>query len=151
MGLISLKYHKKCHNFFDTPSDKCLCNQGIEDMNHFLFLCPLFATRRAINVIANLKIYGLNHLGNQSHLYLYGHRTINFADNRKLLLSTIEYTRDSMLFNVSLLPYPIHPTMSQPCREDRQSETDRLMTTVVNPYYCRTARRGAVQRGKTQT
>ena len=40
VGLSSLRYHKKRHNFIDTPSDKCLCNQGIEDTNHFLFLCP---------------------------------------------------------------------------------------------------------------
>ena len=88
-GLSSLRYHKKCHNFIDTPSYKCLCNEGIEDTNHFLFLCTLFATRRvtiAINVIAILQKYGLPQLGNQSHLYLYGHRTINFADNRKILL-----------------------------------------------------------------
>ena len=50
----------------DTPSDKYLCNQGIEDTNHFLFLCPFFATRRAtlaINVIAILQKYHLTHLG----------------------------------------------------------------------------------------
>ena len=39
-GCVTLRYHKKCHNFIDTPSDICLC--GIEDINHFLFLCPLF-------------------------------------------------------------------------------------------------------------
>ena len=70
---------------------------------------------RIINVIAILQKCGLTHLGNQSHLYLYGHRTINFADNRNILLSTIGYNkRDSTLFNVSLVPYPFHPTMSQP-------------------------------------
>ena len=42
VGLSSLRYHKKRHNFIDTPSDKCLCNQGIEDTNHLLFLCPFF-------------------------------------------------------------------------------------------------------------
>ena len=36
VGLSSLR----CHKFFDTPSDKRLCNQGIEDTKHFLFLCP---------------------------------------------------------------------------------------------------------------
>ena len=42
VGLSFLRYHKKCHNFIDTPSDICLCNHGIEDTNHFLFLCPFF-------------------------------------------------------------------------------------------------------------
>ena len=40
VGLGSLRCHKKCDNFIDTPSDKCLCNQVIEDTYHFLFLCP---------------------------------------------------------------------------------------------------------------
>ena len=35
-----LKISQKCHKFIDTPSDKCLCNQGIEDTNHFLFWGP---------------------------------------------------------------------------------------------------------------
>ena len=90
VGLSSIRYHKKCHNFIDTLSDKCLCNQGIEDTNHYLFLCSVFATWRAtlaINVIAILQKYNLSHLGNQSHVYLYGHHTINFADNRKFLFS----------------------------------------------------------------
>ena len=97
----SLRYHKNRHNFIDTPSDICLCNQDIEDTNHFLFLCPFFATVRAtlaINVIAILQKYNLTRLGNKSHLYLYGHHAINFADNRKMLLSTIEYIRKTRRF-----------------------------------------------------
>ena len=35
--------------------------------------------------------YNLNHLMNLSSLYLCGHRTINLTDNRKILLSTINY------------------------------------------------------------
>jgi len=102
VGLSSLRYHKKCHNFFDTPSDKCLCNHGIEDTNHFLFSCLFFATQRATlasSVIEILQKYNLNHLGNQSHLYLYGHQTINFADNRKILLSTIKYIKETRRFS----------------------------------------------------
>ena len=92
--LSLLRYHKKCHNFIDTPSDKCLCNHGIEDTNHFLFLCPFFATQRATlsgSVIQILHKYNLNHWDNQSHLYLFGDPFINFGDNRNILLSTIKY------------------------------------------------------------
>ena len=67
VGLSSLRCHRKRHKFIDTPSDKCLCNQGIEDTNHFLFLCPVFGTRRAtlaINIIAILQKYNLLHSGN---------------------------------------------------------------------------------------
>ena len=66
--LRATQISQKCHNFFDTPSDKCLCNQGIEDRNRFLFSCSFFATRRAtlaINIIAILQKYGLTRLGNQ--------------------------------------------------------------------------------------
>ena len=100
--LSFLRYHKKCHNFIDTHSDKCLCKNGIEDTNHSLFLCPFFATRRATLasiVIPILQKYNLNHLGNQSHLYLYGHPTINLADDRKILLSTIKYIKETRRFS----------------------------------------------------
>ena len=102
VGLSFLKHHKKYHNFIDTPSDICLCNHGIEDTNHFLFLCPLFAPHRATlasSVIQILQKYSLNHLGNQSHLYLYGHPTINLADNRKIILSIIKYIKESRRFS----------------------------------------------------
>ena len=102
VGLSSLRYHKKCHNFIDTPSDICLCSDGIEDINHFLFLCPLFTAQRATlasSVIEILQKYNLNHLGNQSNLYLYGHQTVNFADNRKILLSTIKFIKETRRFS----------------------------------------------------
>ena len=80
IGLSCLRYHKKCHNFIDNPSDKCLCNHGIEGTSHFLFLCPFFAAQRATlasSVMQILQKYNLNYLENQSH------PTVNFADNRK--------------------------------------------------------------------
>ena len=93
VGLSSLRYHKKCHDFIDTPSDICLCSDGIEDINHFLFLCPLFTSQRATlasSVIEILQKYNLNHLGNQ---------TVNFADNRKILLSTIKFIKETRRFS----------------------------------------------------
>ena len=102
VGLSSLRSHKKHHNFIDTPSDKCLCNHGIEDTSHFLFSCPFYATKRATLaacVIGILQKYNLNHLGNRSHLYLYGHRTIKLVDNRKIILSTIKYIKETRRFS----------------------------------------------------
>ena len=111
MGLSCLRYHNKCHNFIDTPSDKCLCNHGTEDTYHYIFLCPFFAAQRATlasSVIQILQKYNLNHLGNQSHLYLYGQPTVNFADNRKILLSTIKYMKETQRFQrTSPLPKKI--------------------------------------------
>ena len=42
--LRSRKFH---HNFIDTPSDICYCNQVIEDTRHFLLPCPFYVTQRA--------------------------------------------------------------------------------------------------------
>ena len=104
MGLSSLRYHKKHHNFIDTPSDKCFCDNGIEDTNHFFFSCLFYATQRATlasSVIEILQKYNLNNLGNQSELYLYGHHSLNNIDNRKILLATLKYikpTRHHVLF-----------------------------------------------------
>ena len=101
VGLSSLRYHKKRHNFLDTPSDECPCNHGIEDSKHFLFSCPLYATQRVTlltSVNAILQKYNLNHLGNNEHLYLYGHETITFAENRIIILSTLKYIKETQRF-----------------------------------------------------
>ena len=98
LGLSCLRYHKKCHNFIATLLIKCLCNHGIEDAPYFLFSC-LFSAAQASSVIQILQKYSLNHLGNQSHLYLYGHETINFDDNRKTILSTIKYIKETRRFS----------------------------------------------------
>ena len=60
------------------------------------YLCVLFTL--ASSVIQILQKYNMNHLGNQSNLYLYGHQSINFADNRKILLSTINYIKETQCF-----------------------------------------------------
>ena len=77
--------HKWRHNFNDASSEICCCNQGIEDTSHFLFSCPFFATQRATlaaSVINILRKSNLNFLGNQSELYLYGHRSLK-EDNQQ--------------------------------------------------------------------
>ena len=102
VGLSSLRYHKKRHNFLDTPSDICSCNQCPEDINHFLFSCPLYAACRATlttNVNIILQKYNLDHLKNEFRLYLYGDRKINSTDNRIILLSTIKYMKETKRFS----------------------------------------------------
>ena len=101
VGLSPLRSQKWNHNFIDTPTDTCLCNQGIEDTNHFLFLCPFYTIQRATlaaSVIIILQNYNLNHLGNQLQLYLYGHQSINLTDNRIILSSTMKYIKDTRRF-----------------------------------------------------
>ena len=98
VSLSPLKSHKFRHNFADTPSEICCCHQGIEDTNHFLFSCPAYATLAA-SVTNILQKNNLNYLGKQSKLYLYGHPSITFTDNRKIILSTIKYIKATLRFS----------------------------------------------------
>ena len=56
LSLSPLRSHKFRHNFADTPSEICRCNQGIEDTNHFLFSCPDYATPRATQAATVINI-----------------------------------------------------------------------------------------------
>ena len=101
-GLSALNYHKKRHNFVDTPSDICMCNTGVEDVSHYLFKCALFAQIRAAlagRVIQILLKYNLINLSTSPNLYLYGHKLISTDDNRNILIATINYVKDSKRFS----------------------------------------------------
>ena len=102
LSLSPLRSHKFHHNFIDTPSDNCHCNQGVEDTRHFLLACPLYVTQR-VNLLTRineiLQKYKLDHLGDQLNLYLYGHNSINFVDNRDILISTLNYIKETRRFS----------------------------------------------------
>ena len=101
--LSPLRNHKKHHNFSDTPSEICECNQGIEDTCHFLLECPRYGRHRATlaaRVIEILQRNNLNHQGNLAGLYLYGHKSLKLTDNKIILLSTIKYIKDTQRFSV---------------------------------------------------
>ena len=102
VSLSPLRSHKRRHNFIDTPSDICHCNQGIEDTSHFLFSCPSYVNKRAAlitSVNEILRKNNLNNLRNQLQLYLYGHSSIIYSDNRKILMSTIKYIKETQRFS----------------------------------------------------
>ena len=46
VGLSRLNFHKFKHNFRDTIDPMCPTNDGIEDTEHFLLLCPSFDVQR---------------------------------------------------------------------------------------------------------
>jgi hypothetical protein len=101
LGLSSLRSHKKHHNFADTPSDICLCKTGAENTSHFLFHCPFYASHRAklaSSIMTVLIPYNLNHLANSEKLYLYGDDSLPFEDNKKIILATIEYIKNTNRF-----------------------------------------------------
>ena len=101
LGLSRLRNHKKNHNFLDTPSDICLCKNGIEDTHHFLLKCEFYSNHRTkmITKVTNiLSENDLIHLNNSVQLYLYGDSSLSFAENREILSTTIEYIIDTNRF-----------------------------------------------------
>ena len=103
LGLSPLKSHKNQHGFLDTPSAECLCNSGIEDTNHFLLVCPQFATQRLIllaNVTTILQKYNLEALINQFMIYLYGLESLVFEDNRNIILYTLNFIKETKRFSI---------------------------------------------------
>ena len=101
VGLSPLRSHKNRHGFLDTPSGDCLCDNGIEDTNHFLFFCSLYSTQRVIltaSVRAILVKYNLGTLVNNSKTYLYGHSKLNYADNKSVILSLIKFIKQTQRF-----------------------------------------------------
>ena len=84
--LSPLRSHKFRHNFLDTPTDICSCNQGSEDNKHFLFECLLFAIHRAplaVNITNILLRNNLIELADDVDFYLYGHPRLALIDNKK--------------------------------------------------------------------
>ena len=101
VGLSPLKGHKWCHNFIDTPSGVCHCNQGIEDTSHFLLSCPFYVIQRetlASSVNEILLKANKNHFESRLQLYLYGDPSINNSDNKNIILSTIKFIMETQRF-----------------------------------------------------
>ena len=85
---------QKSHNFIDTPDDWCDCHCAPEDTNHFLFYCTLYSIPRhdlRTSVLNILVSNNLEHLSEDIDLYLYGHDSLQLAENKTILLSTISY------------------------------------------------------------
>ena len=101
VGLSTLKYHKKCHNFVDTPDDRCDCLTTFENTSHFLFTCPLYADQRTalLNSVSNILIMNnLENLSESVDVYLYGHTALHSVENKAIILSTIKFINDSNRF-----------------------------------------------------
>ena len=102
LGLSPLRYHKIRHNFADTPSASCVCNDGIENVNHFLFHCTLYSHERVVllNIVENVtSAVDMDLIQNLAVVCLYGHASLSDADNRNILLSTIKFIKDSKRFS----------------------------------------------------
>ena len=104
LGLSCLNAHKRHHNFVETPSAECLCQEGEKTTHHFLFSCQFFTEfrPRLINSLSEvLQKHGLIHLANETDTYLYGHFSIDVSDNRIILQSSIRYLKDTKRLSTS--------------------------------------------------
>ncbi len=103
IGLSKFNYHKFKHNFRDTLDPMCEANDGIEDTEHFLLLCPSFASLRRdllADVYALIRPLGYNNLPNDVLVQILLYGDANFSDNlnRLILLSTLRFIHDTGRF-----------------------------------------------------
>ena len=103
LGLSQLRYHKKRHNFADTPSDICLCNEGIENISHFFLYCPFYITHRESLTSSVNDILTRNNLTipqDPTELYLYGHPSLSISENKSILLATTSFIKSTNRFSL---------------------------------------------------
>ena len=101
VGLSPLRYHKKRHNFEDTPTDSCICKTGVEDIQHYLLSCPFFTTHRISLTTRISEILIKNNLDipcDSIELYLYGHSSLSKSDNSEILKATLKYIKSTNRF-----------------------------------------------------
>ena len=104
VGLSKLNYHKFNHSFRDTTNPMCPTNDGIEDTEHFLLLCPSFAAQRR-NLLAGIRALLLPHgyvnLANEYllKLLLYGDKELSYSLNRQILEHTLHFIYETGRFD----------------------------------------------------
>ena len=102
VGFSPLREHKRRHNFRDTPSDACNCQNDVETTSHFLLHCNLYAGARNslnndINSLLESKELVLLDDGQRVKFRLYGH-DLNLNENKGVLSVTLKYFHDSKRF-----------------------------------------------------
>ena len=90
VGLSKLTDHKFNNNFRDTTNPMCPTNDGIEETEHFLLLCPCFDVHRRdllAGIFALLRPFGYVDLANEFllQLLLYGDKDFPDSLNRHIL------------------------------------------------------------------
>ena len=105
VGLSKLKFHKFSHNFRDAIDPMCPTNDGIEDTEHFLLLCPSFDIQRRdllAGVSELLRPYvRINSLPNNAlvQILLYGGKDLPTDINKNVLKSTLNFIHQTGRFN----------------------------------------------------
>ena len=104
VGLSKLKLHKFEHNFRDTINPMCPTNDGIEDTEQFLLLCPSFAVPHRYllaGVFALLRPFRYANLQNNVliQILLYGDQNFPNELNKNILLLTLQFIYKSGRFD----------------------------------------------------
>ena len=103
VGLNNLRQYKYDHNFADTTDPMCSAADGVEDVAHFLLSCHLYTHIRIelLNSVSRITGTNIAALDKKAlvKLLLYGNeKTYSFDINRKILLSTITFIKNSNRF-----------------------------------------------------
>ena len=105
VGLSKLNFHKFKHNFKDTLNPLCPTNDGIEDTEHFLLLCPSFDVQRR-DLLAEISqllqpFVQINNLSNTVliKLLLYGDKDLSDSINKSILQLTINFIHKTGRFD----------------------------------------------------
>ena len=101
--LSPLHAHKFHHNFADTVTPMCLIHDGIEDSEHFLLHCRIFASIRSdllhnVSLLLNQNVNSLNDNA-LTNILIYGSTNLNKTTNKQILNHTISFIRRSNRFN----------------------------------------------------
>ena len=105
VGLSKLNFHKFKHNFRDTINPMCPTNDGVEDTEHFLLLCPSFDDQRR-DLLAGIEellrpFVQIANLSNDAltQLLLYGDKDLSYEMNSDILRLTIRFIRETGRFD----------------------------------------------------
>lgn len=104
VNLSKLNLHKFQHNFRDAIDAMCPSNDGVESEEHFLLLCPSFATQRRSlldKTLALIRPLGITNPSNELllHILLYGCKDLPADSNREILQGTICFIRETGRFD----------------------------------------------------
>ena len=104
VGLSKLNFHKFKHNFKYTLNPLCPTNDGIEDTEHFLLLCPSFDVQRRDLLVEISQLLQpfvqINNLLNSFliKLLLYGDKDFLDSINKCILQLTIKFIHQTGRF-----------------------------------------------------
>ena len=105
LGLSHLREHKCQHNFEDTLNPLCSCSIEAETTLHFFLRCQFFNDIRGIlmndliNIDRSLPLLSQDKI---ISILLYGSDALDNKKNRKILICTIQFIKDSHKFDDSL-------------------------------------------------